>query len=146
MIHLQQDIEKLGVKLCLPTKAQYNKSQKYNLQSLCKPLGIKTPKSKIIHNADIFEKIENADSKEFKYPCLIKGPFYGSKLVINSRQAIIEFKKIFQNWGAPIIIEEYLNNGFEINVSGIGDGKGNLLKPLMMRKLNLTEQGKAIAV
>ena len=59
-------------------------------------------------------------------------------------EAHIYFGKLNAKWGLPIIAQEYLP-GEEYDVACVGDGKGNLVGAVPMRKLRLTEKGKAWA-
>ncbi|MEI6021674.1 MAG: ATP-grasp domain-containing protein, partial [Bacteroidota bacterium] len=45
-------------------------------------------------------------------------------------------------WGLPIIIQEMVY-GQEVNVTAIGDGKGNVVGAVPMRKQYITDKGKA---
>ncbi len=54
------------------------------------------------------------------------------------------FHKIAAKWGLPVIIQEYIS-GTEVNVVALGDGKGNTVGAVPMRKLYITDKGKAWA-
>src|SRR5205085_4135351 len=52
--------------------------------------------------------------------------------------------KISAQWGLPVLIQEFVH-GSEVNVCGIGDGTGGTLGAVPMRKLYITDKGKAWA-
>ncbi|MGE5318411.1 MAG: ATP-grasp domain-containing protein, partial [Chloroflexota bacterium] len=47
-------------------------------------------------------------------------------------------------WGLPIVIQKFVQ-GTEYNVIGLGDGHGNLISAVPMRKQFITDKGKAWA-
>ena len=54
----------------------------------------------------------------------------------------MHFNKISAKWGLPIIIQEFVK-GTEVNVIALGDGKGNTVGAVPMRKQYITDKGKA---
>jgi carbamoyl-phosphate synthase large subunit len=63
---------------------------------------------------------------------------------ISTEQAEKAFQKIQSKWGLPIIVQEFIK-GTEINIAALGDGKGNAISIVPMRKLYITDKGKAWA-
>jgi carbamoyl-phosphate synthase large subunit len=49
---------------------------------------------------------------------------------------------LVSKWGLPIIIQEFIR-GTEVNVIALGDGKGNTIGAVPMRKTYITDKGKA---
>jgi carbamoyl-phosphate synthase large subunit len=47
-------------------------------------------------------------------------------------------------WGLPIIVQQFIR-GTEINIAVLGDGQGEALSVVPMRKLYITDKGKAWA-
>ena len=82
--------------------------------------------------------------QNFEFPVAVKGKFYDSKAAYTHDQAVANFHKISAEWGVPILIQEFVH-GSEVNVCGIGDGKGNTIGAVPMRKLYITDKGKAWA-
>jgi carbamoyl-phosphate synthase large subunit len=60
----------------------------------------------------------------------------------NIEQVSTYFNKISAKWGLPIVIQEFIY-GTEYNVTGLGDGEGNTIAAVPMRKQYITEKGKA---
>ena len=51
-------------------------------------------------------------------------------------------QRCLQNGGLPVIVQEYIK-GTEVNVIALGDGLGNLIAAVPMRKQYITDKGKA---
>jgi carbamoyl-phosphate synthase large subunit len=138
-IKIQEKFEKeLKIKMVLPTIEQFEARHKVNLFDYGKAHGIKVPFSRMIFTPqEIFPIAE-----EFTLPLVVKGKFYDAKIAYTSDQAVQHFHKIAAQWGLPVLIQEYLR-GSEVNVCGAGDGKGNLIGAVPMRKLYITDKGKA---
>ncbi|MEA3477608.1 MAG: ATP-grasp domain-containing protein, partial [Bacteroidota bacterium] len=52
------------------------------------------------------------------------------------------FNKVTAKWGLPVVLQEFIH-GSEYNVTGLGDGKGNTISAVPMRKQYITDKGKA---
>jgi carbamoyl-phosphate synthase large subunit len=140
-IKLQKQLEQeLGIKMVLPTLDQFEERHKVNLYEYGLKHGIKVPKAR-----PVFSTIEiPAIASQYGYPVVVKGKFYDAKIAYNTEQASQHFNKISAQWGLPILIQEFVR-GSEVNVCGIGDGKGKLIGAVPMRKLYITDKGKAWA-
>ncbi|MFK5983327.1 MAG: ATP-grasp domain-containing protein [Flavobacteriaceae bacterium] len=138
-IKIQDQFEKdLGIKMVLPTLDQFEARHKVNLYDYGIKYNIKVPFAKMSFSATEIPNI----TEEFGFPMVIKGKFYDAKIAYTVDQSIQHFNKISAQWGLPVIIQEFVH-GSEVNVCGIGDGKGNLLGAVPMRKLYITDKGKA---
>nr|NQU91375.1 ATP-grasp domain-containing protein [Bacteroidota bacterium] len=137
-IKLESKMKDMGIHMCLPTMEQYEERQKVNLNDFGKKYGIKVPKSKTIHDISSIYNL----SSEFEYPVLVKGKFYDAQVAYNLDQVKTHFNKISAKWGLPIIIQEFVH-GTEYNVTGLGDGLGNTISAIPMRKQYITDKGKA---
>ena len=132
--------EELNVKMSLPTQEQFEARHKVNLYEYGKEHDIKVPFAKMIFNPNELSFI----SSEFGFPLVIKGKFYDAKIAYTVDQAIQHFNKISAEWGVPVLVQEFIH-GSEVNVCGIGDGKGFTIGAVPMRKLYITDKGKAWA-
>ena len=54
----------------------------------------------------------------------------------------MNYNKISAKWGLPVIIQEFIK-GTEVNVVALGDGEGNTVGAVPMRKQFITDKGKA---
>lgn len=137
-IRLEKRLENEGIKTFLPTMQQFEERQKNNLPDFGKKYQLKVPKSKAIFTPDDLYKLP----EEMEYPVVIKGKFYDAYIVYNIEQARTSWNRISAKWGLPVIIQEFIH-GTEYNVTGLGDGKGNTIAAVPMRKQYITDKGKA---
>lgn len=128
----------MGISSFLPTLEQFEERQKPVLFEFGEKHGISVPRGKMIfQSAELFKMKE-----EFSYPLVIKGKFYDASIAYNPEQAVTYFNKISAKWGLPVIVQEMVR-GQEVNVTAIGDGKGNVIGAVPMRKQYITDKGKA---
>ena len=131
-------LEKAGIKTFLPTLEQFEERHKTNLPDFGEKYGLEVPFSKAITRIDEIEKLKD----EFEYPLMVKGKFYDAYLAYNEEQVRMNYNKISAKWGLPVIIREFIK-GTEVNVVALGDGKGNTIGAVPMRKQYITDKGKA---
>jgi len=133
-------LQNIGIKTFLPTIEQYEERSKSNLPSFGKKYDLDVPESiDITSHSDI---IKFDKEKKFEYPVMVKGKFYDAYIAYNKEQIITQFNKISAKWGLPVIIQEFVK-GTEVNVIALGDGKGNTIGAVPMRKQYITDKGKA---
>ena len=139
-IRIEKKLNNLGIHLFLPTLEQFEARHKINLYKFGKDHKINVPKSKVIN---VVHEL-NSLGIDFVYPIVVKGKFYDAYIAKNLDQAKNYFSKISAKWGLPIIIQQFVD-GDEFNVIGLGDGKGNTIAAVPMKKLYITDKGKAWA-
>ena len=132
--------KKFGIKMFLPTEEQFESRHKANLEEFGRKHKVKVPHSRMIFNVSEIPSLKN----EFSYPLVVKGKFYDASVAYTPEQVANHFNKISAKWGLPIIIQQYVY-GSEVNVTAIGDGKGNTIGAVPMRKQYITDKGKAWA-
>lgn len=137
-IRLEQRLKAIGIHTLLPTSKQFEERQKINLPEFGKKHSIKVPESKAVYNSAEILKA----SEEIGFPLLVKGKFYDAHVAFTVEQAKEYYNKISSKWGLPIILQEYVK-GTEYNVIGLGDGKGNRIAAVPIRKQYITDKGKA---
>ncbi|MCK4570080.1 MAG: ATP-grasp domain-containing protein [Bacteroidales bacterium] len=135
---LSDELDKLGIKTFLPTFKQYEEREKYNLPDFGEKYGFNVPASEAVHDIAGLQKL----ASKYDYPVVVKGKFYDAGIAYNLEQAKSYFHKISAKWGLPIIVQEFID-GTEFNVTGLGDGKGNTISAVPMRKQYITDKGKA---
>lgn len=133
----QKEIEAMGIKLCLPTLENFELRNKNRLAKLSAELGIEYPKTYETASLKELEEI----LKENKFPLMIKGNYYKAYMVHNREEAIEKFYQISNEWGFPILVQEVVM-GEELNLVGVGDGKGELVGAVAIKKLTTTQIGK----
>lgn len=134
----QHILDEAGIKTFLPTLEQFEERHKTNLPEFGEKYGLEVPFSKAITRVDEIEKLKD----EFEYPVMVKGKFYDAYLAYNEEQVRMNYNKISAKWGLPVIIQEFIK-GTEVNVVALGDGEGNTVGAVPMRKQFITDKGKA---
>ncbi|NOX47168.1 MAG: biotin carboxylase [Chlorobi bacterium] len=138
MIKLEAQLKKIGISMFLPTVEQFEERLKINLPEFGKKYGIKVPHSKAIFSTAEIAGLIN----EFTYPIVVKGKHYDAEIAHTPEQVNTYYNKISAKWGLPVIIQQFIH-GIEYNLTGLGDGKGNTVAAVPMRKQYITEKGKA---
>ena len=141
MINLVPMFEKLGIKTYLPSFEQLTKRNKDQLSQLVGEGKMTCPESININSSQFFEDCE---MKDWEYPLVVKGIFFDAKIVYTQAQGIAAFQTITAQWGFPVIVQKFVA-GEEYNVAALGDGEGDVDGLVMMKKILLTEKGKASA-
>ncbi len=131
-------LEQAGIHTFLPTLEQFEERHKSNLPEFGKKYELSVPFSKDLTRIDEIRKLKD----DFDYPLMVKGKFYDAYLAYNEEQVRMYFNKISAKWGLPVIIQEFIK-GTEVNVVALGDGKGNTIGAVPMRKQFITDKGKA---
>ena len=139
-IKLGPTLRSMGIETFLPTMEQFEARDKINLYQFGQKHDLWVPKDKIIYHANELY----ACAEELGYPLVVKGKFYDAVIAHTLEQAQKAFYKLSAKWGFPIIVQQFIT-GTEINVAVLGDGKGQAISIIPMRKLYITDKGKAWA-
>jgi carbamoyl-phosphate synthase large subunit len=131
-------LKSIGIHTFLPTLEQFDERLKSNLPEYGEKYGVKVPESKAIFSISEIYKLPEG----YEYPLLVKGKFYDAYVAYNPEQAQMYFNKIAAKWGMPVIIQKFVH-GTEVNVIALGDGEGNTISAVPMRKQYITDKGKA---
>lgn len=110
---------------------------KIHLFDFCKKHDMPAPKTFLLNSPDKIDAME----EEFDYPVFVKGTFYEAYKAYSKDQVRTYFSKLSSKWGLPVIIQESIE-GTEINIAGLGDGKGETIGAIPLRKLYITDRGK----
>lgn len=139
-IKLKDKLLSMGIHTFLPDLEQFEARDKQKLFDFGRKNGFLVPKDRILHEFAELKKIED----ELEYPIVVKGKFYDAMIANSFEQVEKAFLKILSKWGLPVILQEFIK-GTEINIAVLGDGKGNAVSIIPMRKLYITDKGKAWA-
>ncbi len=137
---LSPKLESIGIKTFLPSKEHLDLRAKDKLFDFCTKHDIKVPENIIAASIQDLYTIPT----KFSYPVVVKGIFYDAYIVNNFDEAVAAFNKINLKWGLPIIVQEFIQ-GDEFNVAALGDGTGETIGAVGMRKLYITDKGKGWA-
>lgn len=124
----------------LPTLSQLEARDKVNLYQFGKQHNLMVPEDRIIYKVDDLKNV----MEQFGSPIVVKGKYYEAFVTNTLEQAQKAFHKLQAKWGLPIIVQQFIQ-GTEINIAALGDGKGNTISAVPMRKLYITDKGKAWA-
>jgi carbamoyl-phosphate synthase large subunit len=139
-IKISSVLKQLGIGTFLPSLAQLEARDKVNLFQFGKQHDLLVPADKIIYKVDDLKSV----MEQFGSPIVVKGKYYEAVVANTLEQAQKAFHKLQAKWGLPIIVQQFIN-GTEINIAALGDGKGNTISAIPMRKLYITDKGKAWA-
>lgn len=139
-IKLAPSLAEAGIATCLPSFEQYEMREKVRLFAFGQKHGFHVPKDQTL-----FSKAEMSKAAEqLGYPLVVKGKFYEASICHTLEEAQKAFSKLQSKWGLPIIVQEFIK-GTEVNIAALGDGEGRTISAVPMRKLFITDKGKAWA-
>lgn len=139
-IIIAQQLKELGINSFLPTPEMLDARDKLNLYTFAQKHKLLAPKDKAVYTISELPAL----GEEFGYPLVIKGKYYEAVVAHTIEQAEKAFYKISAKWGLPIIAQQFIK-GTEVNIAALGDGDGNTISAIPMRKLYITDKGKAWA-
>ncbi len=139
-IKISDALLKMGIKTFLPSHEQLESRDKINLSEFGKQHNFDVPADRILYR---IEELSRA-VKELEFPIVVKGKYYEATVAYTLEQAQKAFQKLQAKWGLPIIVQQFIS-GTEINIAALGDGDGNAVSVIPMRKLYITDKGKAWA-
>jgi carbamoyl-phosphate synthase large subunit len=134
---LSSRLRELGIRTFLPSTSQLTMRGKDKLTDFCRDNDLNTPQTRLVNSHSDLRSLPS----DFAYPLVIKGIFYDAAVVNNFEEAVASFDRIRRKWGLPIIVQECLT-GDEFNVAALGDGNGQTIGAVAMRKLYVTDKGK----
>lgn len=141
MVALAGALADLGIKTFLPDAEQLQRRSKDRLPELAKAAGVSCPEIKPLTSPAFFHTCQH---EGWTYPMVVKGPFYDAKIVATANDAAAAFRQLAAEWGLPVLAQRFIA-GEEYNLTAVGDGKGEMLGEVMMKKRAVTAKGKAWA-
>ncbi|MFN8241641.1 MAG: ATP-grasp domain-containing protein [Bacteroidales bacterium] len=139
-ILISESLRSHGISTFLPERKMFEARDKVNLVKFCDKHALLTPEAQIIHRVSELPRL----AADYGYPLVVKGKFYDAYICNSLDQAEKAFYRIQAKWGLPVIVQEYIS-GSEVNVAVLGDGTGTAVSIVPMRKLYITDKGKAWA-
>jgi carbamoyl-phosphate synthase large subunit len=140
VISLADDLGREGIGTCVPDLDALERVSKAQLPRLGAAAGLKIPESEALTTPDGLPKF----IKKAGLPVVVKGPYYGAYVAHSEADAIASFRYFESTWGLPVIVQAFAE-GDEYNVCALGDGQGNTIGAVAMRKLLVTDKGKGWA-
>lgn len=136
-ITLEPALRELGIRVYLPTSEQFRLRDKQHLRGAAALAEIDIPDQVVVNNqAELYQAV-----KKIGVPVMIKGAVHAASRANSLEEAIVRFSATVAKWGYPILVQKAVN-GEEMNVIGVGDGRGEALGMVAIKKMNVTELGK----
>ena len=137
-VKLAPTLFSMGIKTFMPSMEQIDSRDKTNLVQFGLKTGLAVPQDCSMYSA---AELYGA-GEQMGYPLVIKGKFYEAEVCYTLEQAQKAFYKLSAKWGLPVIAQQFIK-GMELNIAVLGDGNGNAISIIPMRKLYITDKGKA---
>jgi carbamoyl-phosphate synthase large subunit len=126
-----------GIRTFLPGMEQFKLRGKDRLLDISAKINISLPRTKVVNSVDgLLQAI-----KDIGLPVMVKGSFYKAYKSHSTQEAVSHYHDLVAEWGYPVIVQQVVA-GDEMNVVGLGDGKGNSLGLVGIKKLSITALGK----
>ena len=136
-IKYADDLAAHGIRTFLPGMEQFKLRGKDRLLDISAKINISLPRTKVVTSVDgLLKAIE-----DIGLPVMVKGSFYKAYRSFTTAEAISHYHDLVAEWGYPIIVQQVVT-GDEMNVVGLGDGEGNSLGLVGIKKLSITALGK----
>jgi carbamoyl-phosphate synthase large subunit len=135
---LEPSLKKIGIRLLLPHASKIKMHFKLNLAGFCQRFNIKYPKQIAITSPALIKP----NIARLGTPVVVKGIVHESHLASSAEEALVYFNIIKARWGLPVLLQEYIQ-GEEYNTDCLTDKEGRLIGAVAIRKLAITEKGKA---
>lgn len=139
-IKLSTKLNSIGIRTFLPDLEPFEARHKMLLHKFGKKHHLMVPEDRLVYQVSALK----AAADELDYPLVVKGKYYDAVVVTSLEEAQKAFFKLQTKWGLPIIAQKFIR-GTEINIAALGDGHGNTISVIPMRKLFITDKGKAWA-
>lgn len=138
-LKINRELTKMGIKTFLPTEEGLKIRSKIYFDHLIEK-GISVPKGRAVTDIKSIHQME----QEIDFPILVKGQFYEAYVAHSCIEAEQYFRVLSAKWGLPVVMQEFIA-GEEYDVVALGDGKGSLVGAVPMKKMQITDKGKAWA-
>jgi len=138
-IELSHELDAMGIGTFLPSRDQLDLRSKAKLNGLSER-GLPVPESEVVSSVSEMFALHD----RFGYPLVVKGAYYGAYIARSADEAATAFHRIAAEWGLPVIIQKHVV-GEELCMLAVGDGAGDLIGAVQMRKTVITDKGKGWA-
>jgi carbamoyl-phosphate synthase large subunit len=137
---LQRELSELGMAVLVPDLECIEAVSKPRLTALAEQAHVRTPESEAITTPSAIGRL----LERLGAPLVVKGVYYGAHIASSESDAVAAFHCHVGAWGLPVIVQKHIQ-GEEYNVAALGDGTGRTVGAVAMRKMALTDKGKAWA-
>ncbi|HLX61242.1 MAG TPA: ATP-grasp domain-containing protein [Planctomycetota bacterium] len=136
-IKYAEALNERGIRTFLPSMQQFKLRGKDLLSEVARKIDIKLPKTVVVNSPS---QLEDALEK-VGLPAMIKGIYYKAHRAYTRADAHQHMHALAAEWGFPVIVQEIVA-GDELNVVGLGDGEGQSLGHVGIKKIMITSLGK----
>jgi carbamoyl-phosphate synthase large subunit len=137
---IQQRLNGLGIRLLLPPLSQVKLRAKNLLYEFGLKNGISVPATAILNNVSEIRSL----SADIGIPFILKGVLSDARVCTSVEEGEAEYGSLFRSWGYPILMQRFVA-GEEYDVIALTDRKKRMIGAVAMKKLGLTNKGKAYA-
>ena len=138
-LRIQDRLEsELGIRMFVPTDEQLRMRGKDRFHILEAQTGIRVPKSVNLTDPAMIGRLHD----KLRFPVMVKGQFYDAFIAHTPLDVRTFFERMRAKWGLPVIVQEFIG-GEEYCIVAVGDGEGGVVGQVAMKKMQLTDKGKA---
>lgn len=139
-VRLAPALAQRGIRMFLPGEDQLEARGKARLAELARRYAIPFPRQAMIPDLESISAL----FAQFAGEVMVKGVLYDAKRAATVADAHAAAAKIATHWGFPLIMQECLA-GEEYDLLLLGDGQGATLGAVGIKKMALTDKGKAFS-
>jgi len=136
MVAIAPELERCGIATLLPRAESLRLTSKLELDAFCRTHGLRSPPTVVL------EGPRHLEALPFAYPIAVKGAWHGAEIARGPEEAAHAYARIRKRWGSPVLAQQVVE-GEEYDVLMLGDGAGRLIGSVAMRKMGVTDSGKA---
>jgi len=138
--NLSKELWSRKIKITLPTAQSFERRSKDRLAEFGWEAGVAVPRT--IVAPDLARAYWAGD--QIGYPLFLKGRLYEARKLSFPAEVAGAFQHLTSVWGGPVMVQEPVA-GEEYDVAGLGDGQGKVIGSCSIRKMMLTNSGKAFS-
>ncbi len=136
-IKYAQELADNDIRTFLPSMAQFHLRGKDKLSEIAANINIDLPRTEVVTSYDtLLQAVERIG-----LPVMVKGSYYKAYRAYTTQEAAAHYHHLVAEWGYPVIVQEIVT-GDELNVVGVGDGDGESLGLVGIKKVSITSLGK----
>lgn len=136
-IRYGRELAEQGIKVMMPTNAQFRLRSKEYLVQEAPTWGCLTPRTVVLSGPGQLD----AAIQNLGLPLMIKGCLYEAWRADTVAEAHAHANHLASDWGWPVLVQSIVS-GEHLNVVGLGDGQGGHDGLVALKKLGITKLGK----
>ena len=137
---LQDQLAEMGIRVLLPPVSQVKLRAKNLLYEFAKKSGVRVPQTFVLNSV---EEVRTR-AAALGCPFVLKGVLSDARICPSVEEGLRQYGNLLDAWGYPILMQRYVS-GEEFDVIALMDKGQTLVGAVAMKKIGLTEKGKAFA-